>query len=133
MNQNLFMFESPTQIIYGAGKLETLGEEVEKLNAKKVLIVTDPGLAEAGILNQATDALVKSKVEYLNGKKEGYATWYFSNSEVSDYGIYKLDLPDGEFYSYHPNGLIKREAIYFAGELKSEQLYNEDGEKIELK
>ncbi len=75
---------------------------------------------------------LKYKMDYSDGKKHGYASWYFANGEVSDYGNYKNDLPDGEFYSYHPNGLIKREAIYLDGELKSEILYNENGEKVEL-
>ena len=76
---------------------------------------------------------MKSKIEYVNGNKNGYATWYFYNGEVSDYGIYKDDLSNGSFYSYHPNGLIKREAIYEMGKLISETLYNENGEKILLK
>ena len=41
------------------------------------------------------------------------------------------DLPDGDFYSYHSNGLIKREASYTNGELNSEVLYNAEGIKME--
>jgi antitoxin component YwqK of YwqJK toxin-antitoxin module len=44
--------------------------------------------------------------------------------------VYASDLPDGTFISYYSNGLMKREAIYSLGELKTEKLYNEEGARV---
>ncbi len=45
-----FDFLLPTRIRYGAGTLETVGEELRQLNAKRVMVITDKGLSASGML-----------------------------------------------------------------------------------
>ncbi len=62
MNQ-LRTFEIPTVMKHGFGALQGLGEEAQSLGMKRPLIVTDPGIVEAGILDRATAALRSSNVD----------------------------------------------------------------------
>jgi alcohol dehydrogenase len=48
----------------GPGALTQLADEVRALNANKVLIVTDPGLIEAGLVKKAEDLLQKADIKY---------------------------------------------------------------------
>lgn len=48
-----FTFVLPTKIRFGEGCVEQLQEELALLHAKKPLIVTDPGVIKAGVLEQA--------------------------------------------------------------------------------
>lgn len=45
------------KVIFGPGKLATLGEEALLLGATRVLIVSDPGLARTGFVQRACEAL----------------------------------------------------------------------------
>jgi alcohol dehydrogenase len=51
-----FTFEAPTTITFGAGALGQLGQVVGPLG-RRPLVVTDPGIAASGILQQVLDAL----------------------------------------------------------------------------
>ncbi len=51
-----FTFQAPTQITFGAGAITQLGQIVAALG-KRPLIVSDPGIAAAGILQQVLDVL----------------------------------------------------------------------------
>jgi alcohol dehydrogenase len=53
-----FDYQPSTRVVYGPGCLERLGELARALGGQRLLVVTDPGLIEAGILAKA--------VEYLN-------------------------------------------------------------------
>jgi alcohol dehydrogenase class IV len=46
----------------GPGALKQLADEVKALNAKKVLIVTDKGLVDAGLVGRAQDILKKHQI-----------------------------------------------------------------------
>ena len=43
-----FDFHAPTRVVFGPGSLEKLGEIARELGDTRVLLVTDPGLQEAG-------------------------------------------------------------------------------------
>jgi alcohol dehydrogenase len=43
-----FDFQCPTRIVFGLGKLTELGRLARELGAKRVLVVTDPGIMAAG-------------------------------------------------------------------------------------
>ena len=58
-----FEFILPTRIKFGLGVAGQLANELEALGARKVLIVTDRGIAGAGLLDRVTDPL-KGKVEF---------------------------------------------------------------------
>lgn len=65
INVNLFTYEMPTRIVYGVGSVEKTGEEVRGLGVQKILIITDQGVKNAGVLDPVTAALEKSGVEYI--------------------------------------------------------------------
>ncbi|MGI6703774.1 MAG: iron-containing alcohol dehydrogenase [Clostridia bacterium] len=58
-----FEFILPTRIKFGLGVAGQLANELEALGARKVLIVTDRGIAGAGLLDRVTESL-KGKVEF---------------------------------------------------------------------
>ncbi len=47
----------PTRIVFGAGAVAGLGEEVARLGVSRVLVVTDPGVLAAGLLDPVERAL----------------------------------------------------------------------------
>ncbi len=61
---NSFGFELPTRIEYGLGSINKLGDELKKLNSRRVLIVTDKGIVKAGLVKKVTDILEESNVNY---------------------------------------------------------------------
>ncbi len=53
-------FETMPRIRFGAGSLETLGEEVRRLEGSRVLVVTDPGIVKAGVFEAVKTVLDKA-------------------------------------------------------------------------
>jgi len=62
---NVRSFEIPTVMKHGLGAIKTLAEEVKSLGLKRPLIVTDPGLVNAGILERAEMPLKMAHVDYV--------------------------------------------------------------------
>ncbi len=60
-----FDFLLPTKIRYGAGALRGLGEELNLLNAKKVMIVTDKGLLKTEMLKRAAALIQKEGIDFI--------------------------------------------------------------------
>ncbi len=58
-----FTFEIPVRIIFGLGISETVGEKAKQLGMKRVLIVTDEGIRNSGILEKAEKSLKQYEVE----------------------------------------------------------------------
>ena len=60
MAQN-FNFQSPTRITFGAGRIDKLGADLVRLdrgvNAPRVLLISDPGVAEAGLTGRVAAVL----------------------------------------------------------------------------
>jgi alcohol dehydrogenase len=54
---NSFSFELPTKIEYGVGVAKSLADVIKKDNFKRLLLVSDEGVARSGLLGQVTDAL----------------------------------------------------------------------------
>jgi alcohol dehydrogenase len=52
-----FDYHSPTRVVFGAGSLARLGELARELGGTRVLVVTDPGLWEAGHPQRAVEFL----------------------------------------------------------------------------
>jgi len=48
------------RVVFGPGKLDSLGAEAVGLGAMRALIVTDPGLARTGFVQRACDSLAKA-------------------------------------------------------------------------
>jgi len=47
----------PTRVIFGQGAAQELGSEAKRLGAKHALLVSDPGVAGAGILDGISESL----------------------------------------------------------------------------
>lgn len=54
----------PTDVHFGYGVLHSLSERVAALGCSKAFVVTDPGVREAGIIDQVTDILTRSAVTH---------------------------------------------------------------------
>lgn len=62
--QEFYTFQMPTKVVHGPGSLRLLPDEIKKLGIKRVWIVTDPGIAQAGILARVTDLLAKANIAH---------------------------------------------------------------------
>jgi len=52
----------PAKVSFGVGSMDNLGEEAHKLAAKRALIVTDPGVYNAGLVNPVKERLLEAKL-----------------------------------------------------------------------
>lgn len=59
-----FSFSVPTQIIFGVGCTTNIHELVKKMNIKKPLVVTDPGIINSGLLKEIISRLENNKILY---------------------------------------------------------------------
>ena len=59
-----FEYESGTRLVFGAGALTRLGGLAAELGAGRVLVVTDPGIAAAGILARAVESLAAAGLDH---------------------------------------------------------------------
>ena len=57
-------FQTMGRIVFGAGSLKRLGEETRRIGGRKVMVVTDPGLKNAGVLDQATEVLAAAGLDF---------------------------------------------------------------------
>lgn len=57
-------FRVPTLVTYGFGVAERIGDEVRRLGASRVMIVTDPGVIGAGLLDGVERSLGATDVTY---------------------------------------------------------------------
>lgn len=60
----IFDFSLPTKIVYGNGTVARAAEELKAAGGKKPLIVTDPGICEAGIVDRVTGLLDEAGISY---------------------------------------------------------------------
>jgi alcohol dehydrogenase class IV len=52
----------PTKVRFGANSLDTLMDEVNTLGAERILIVTDPGICEAGLVDNVRKQLASPRL-----------------------------------------------------------------------
>lgn len=64
INKDVFSYEVPTKIIYGKNSTELIGEEVKELGINNILITTDKGIKEAGVLESILASLDKENINY---------------------------------------------------------------------
>ena len=60
-----FQFFQKTKVLVGANAVNQIGELIEHMGGTKVLVVADPGIAAAGIMDSVTDALDAAGVPYV--------------------------------------------------------------------
>ena len=58
-------FYSPNKVVFGPDTIKSLGSEVLQLGAKKALIVTDPGMVKADLLQPVKASLESAKIPYV--------------------------------------------------------------------
>src|SRR5687767_12229091 len=56
-------FYNPTRLIWGEGAAGQVGPHAAKLEAKKALVVSDPGVVRAGIPKPVVDSLIGAGLE----------------------------------------------------------------------
>ncbi|MEH7436653.1 hydroxyacid-oxoacid transhydrogenase [Neobacillus drentensis] len=59
--RNIWEFFSTKRIVYGKGAVEQLDSILKSLNAKNILLVTDPGIVNAGIADRVISLLVSAE------------------------------------------------------------------------
>ena len=62
MVSKIYQVTGPQTIRFGVGSLSTLGDEANKLGAKRALIVTDPGVYQSGLVNPVKEQLSKARL-----------------------------------------------------------------------
>jgi len=56
MNDSVSIFAFPTRIVFGRGALNRLGDEINRLGVRRPLLVTDPGVVQAGLAERVAAA-----------------------------------------------------------------------------
>jgi choline dehydrogenase len=62
---NLRSFEVPTVVKHAPGAITCLADEIKALGSKRPMLVTDKGLVNAGLVDEATNALKAGNVDYV--------------------------------------------------------------------
>lgn len=60
----LIEFKSPARIVFGVNAVEKLCEEIALLGAKRALLVTDPGVRKAGLIDRIEKNLKEASIGY---------------------------------------------------------------------
>ena len=63
LNQNFELY-LPTRMIFGAGKSKTTGEVIQSLRGRKVLVVSDPGVIGANLLDGILSSIEDAGLSY---------------------------------------------------------------------
>jgi alcohol dehydrogenase class IV len=63
-SQNFNFFPVPTDIHFGCGMLPALPERIRALGGARPMLITDPGVRAAGVLDQVTGVLDEAAVEF---------------------------------------------------------------------
>jgi len=59
-----FEFKLPTRVLFGVNRVDSLGEEVKALEIQRLLLVTDKGVVNAGLLDRVTRALEAAGIQF---------------------------------------------------------------------
>jgi len=57
-------FETVRRLVFGYGAVEGLPEEIGRVKGSRVLVVSDPGIKAAGVLDQVTGVLDRAKISF---------------------------------------------------------------------
>src|SRR5260370_10353113 len=63
LEYTLRTYQSPTRLVQRLGAIQELGHEASQLGMRRPLLVTDPGVKAAGLLEVPLEVLRKSDVE----------------------------------------------------------------------
>lgn len=65
--ESVWEFSTSRNVTFGVGAAEELGDVIAGYDATSVLVVTDEGVVEAGVLDQATDSLDPERFTVFDG------------------------------------------------------------------
>ena len=65
MMEKLSIFRTTRRILFGPGSIERLGSEAQLLKAKKILIITDTGVIQAGLLEGVEKSLQAANIPFV--------------------------------------------------------------------
>jgi alcohol dehydrogenase class IV len=65
MIDKVTLFRTTKRILFGPGSIERLGPEAQLLKAKKILIITDPGVIQAGLLEGVEKSLQSVNLPFV--------------------------------------------------------------------
>ena len=65
MIDKVTLFRTTKRILFGPGSIERLGPEAQLLKAKKILIITDPGVIQAGLLEGVEKSLQSINLPFV--------------------------------------------------------------------
>ncbi len=83
----------PGKVRFGAGCTETMGEEATKIGARRVLMVTDPGVYQTGITDPVKENLTKAGIKVdIFAEAEPEPTYSKLNATANELGKNKYDL-----------------------------------------
>ena len=80
MPENLFTFQVVPKIIFGSGAVEKVGKEAKKQGGSKALLISDEGIAKAGLLKKVEEPLAKEGLEVTIFDKVEPEPW----AEIAD-------------------------------------------------
>ncbi len=65
MVERIILFRTTKRILFGTGAVGRIGSEVQLLKAKKVLIITDPGVIQSGLLEDVKTSLQSISIPFV--------------------------------------------------------------------
>ncbi len=89
----IYQIMLPRKIRFGVGSLDTIGDEANKLAVKHALIVTDPGVYKAGLVDPVKEQLSRAKLAVdVFSEAEPEPTYPRLNAAAKELGKESYDL-----------------------------------------
>ncbi|MCK4436485.1 iron-containing alcohol dehydrogenase [bacterium] len=82
MANKSFSFKIIPEIIFGRGAVEKVGQESRKRGGSKILLISDEGVAKAGLLEKVRQSLFKEKLEVIVFDKVEPEPWVETADEA---------------------------------------------------
>ena len=60
---NTIAFPAPTRVVFGVGQINSLGKVTRELGVNRVLVISDPGVVQAGHTSRGLDSLARAGLE----------------------------------------------------------------------
>ena len=84
MSKESFTFKITPEIILGRGAVEKVGQESRKRGGTRILLVSDEGVAKAGLVEKVRQPLLKEKVEVVIFDKVEPEPWVETADEAGE-------------------------------------------------
>jgi alcohol dehydrogenase class IV len=89
----IYQIMLPGKVRFGVGSLDTIGDEANQLAAKHALIITDPGVYQAGIADSVKERLSQAKLSVdIFSEAEPEPTFPRLNAAAEQFGKESYDL-----------------------------------------